>query len=76
MKRTTSTEIAGKVSKFEHLAIENRLNGKGNNNFSKSLWYFRDGLRSPTTPSQDQCFFDFGKEADSKFSQVIYQTEY
>ncbi len=79
MKRTTSSEIAGKVSKFEHLADEKKLGSKGNN-FSKSLWYFRDGLRSPTSPSQEMrkdhqpgsCYFEFGRDLNQiAMSQVI-----
>ena len=47
--RSPSTEIAKKVSKFEQLAKEGSP-PKENNDINKGLWYYKDGLRSPSTP--------------------------
>ena len=45
--RSPSTEIAKKVSKFEQLAKEG---SPPKDDINKGLWYYKDGLRSPSTP--------------------------
>ena len=45
--RSPSGEIANKVQKFEQLAKEG---SPPKDDLQKGLWYYKDGLRSPSTP--------------------------
>jgi hypothetical protein len=45
--RATSGDIASKVSKFEQLAKEG---SPPKDDLQKGLWFYKDGLRTPTTP--------------------------
>ena len=47
MGRSPSGEIANKVQKFEQLAKEG---SPPKDDLQKGLWYYKDGLRSPSTP--------------------------
>ena len=46
--RSPSSEIANKVNKFEQLAKEG---SPPKDDINKGLWFYKDGLRSPTTPA-------------------------
>lgn len=47
LTRSPSTEIANRVNKFEQLAKEG---SPPKDDLNKGLWFYKDGLRSPTTP--------------------------
>ena len=53
-ERKISQDISAKVSKFEALAqsqTEQSYRDQERKDSSKSLWFYRDGLRTPTTPN-------------------------
>ena len=53
-ERKLSHDISAKVSKFEALAqsqTEQSYREQERRDSSKSLWFYRDGLRTPTTPN-------------------------
>ena len=45
--RTASGEIANKINKFEQLA---KQGSPPREDIQKGLWFYKDGLRSPSTP--------------------------
>ena len=49
-ERKISQDISAKVSKFEALA-QAQSSGDTDSGGTKNLWFYRDGLRTPTTPT-------------------------